>query len=131
MPRETLFLFGAAEKGSFCQPILLSSLEQLLEQLGHPPETSEGIYYAIQTLLFERGLIYFRVSEEGYSLNDYVAGLKWLQKAPLHSRLSAICIPGVGDNEIIRLATMICHLHQCLLIISSKDLYDYLTGCVL
>lgn len=127
MPRETLFLFGSAEKGSFCQPIIIQSLLQLLEQLGQPPEASEGLFYAIRTLLFHQELIYFRVAEEGYSLDDYMAGLQWLRKASLRSRLSAICLPGVGNEEVIQMAATICHLHQCLLIVSAKDLYDYLT----
>lgn len=128
MLRGTIFLFGAAEKGSICQPISLTTLQQLLDLLGHPPRETEGINYAIQMLLFQQGLIYFRVSEEGYSMDDYMIGLRWLKKAPLHPHLSAICLPGVGDKEIIQATTSICHLHQCMLIVSEKDLYDYLTA---
>lgn len=128
MLRGMIFLFGAAEKGSLCQPISLTSVEQLLDQLGHPPSETEGINYAIQMLLFKQGLIYFRVSEEGYSFDDYMLGLRWLKKTPLHPHLSAICLPGVGDEEIIRGAASMCHLHQCMLIVSERDLYDYLTA---
>jgi hypothetical protein len=125
--KGTIFLFGAAEKGAACQPISLSSLEELFYQLGHPPDDSEGIHYAIQTLLFEHGLIYFRVAEEGFSYGDYMLGLKWLKKTPVRPPLSAICLPGMGDEEIIQTATSICLHHQCLILISAKDLYDYLT----
>ncbi|MGH2611782.1 MAG: hypothetical protein ACRDFB_01880 [Rhabdochlamydiaceae bacterium] len=125
--KGTIFLFGAAEKGATCQPISLYSLDELLNQLGHPPEESEGISYAIQALLFQHGLIYFRVAEEGFSYGDYMLGLRWLKKTPLHPHLSAICLPGVGDEEIIQGATSICLQHQCLLIVSQRDLYDYLT----
>lgn len=125
--KGTIFLFGAAEKGAACQPISLHSLDELLNQLGHPPEESEGIPYAIQALLFQHALIYFRVAEEGYSYGDYMLGLRWLKKAPLHPHLSAICLPGVGDEELIQGATSICLQHRCLLIVSEKDLYDYLT----
>lgn len=128
MPGRTVFLFGAAEKGAACQPISLSSLQQLLDLLGEPPLETEGISYAIQTLLFEQGLIYFRVKEEGYSFEDYMIGLNWLRKAPLHPHLSAICLPGVGDEEIIQATTSICLLHRCVLIVSERDLYDYLTA---
>lgn len=125
--KGTIFLFGAAEKGASCSPICLNSMEELLHQLGHPPHESEGIHYAIQALLFQRGLIYFRVAEEGFGLGDYMLGLKWLKTNSLQPRLSAICLPGVGDEEIIQGATSICLQHRCLLIISAKDLYDYLT----
>ncbi len=128
MDRKTLFLFGAAEKGVIGQPMSVASLDQLFDQLGHPPEQSEGIHYAVRVLLFQCSLIYFRVAEEGFSFSDYMTGLKWLKKTPLHSELLAICLPGVGDEEIIQATTAICHLHECLLIVSQKDLYDYLTA---
>ena len=125
--KEMIFLFGAAEKGATCLPITLHTLDDLLIQLGNPPAETEGIHYAIQALLFHYGLIYYRVNEEGFSYGDYMLGLKWLKKAPLHPHLAAICLPGVGDEEIIQSATTICHQHQSLLIVSQKDLYDYLT----
>jgi len=123
----SIFLFGAAEKGTFCDPTPIGSPEELLERLGHPPPSSEGIHYAIQTLLFKIPLIYFRVSEEGYSMPDYMIGLKWLKEAPLKTSPSALCLPGVSDPEILRAAFSICHLHQSLLMISEKDFYDCLT----
>ena len=125
--KGTIFLFGAAEKGASCQPISLSSLEELLHQLGHPPGESEGIHYAIRALLFQYGLIYFRVAEEGFSYGDYMLGLKWLNKTPIRPHLSAICLPGIGDEEVIQKAASVCLHHQCLMIVSEKDLYDYLT----
>ncbi len=127
MTRHTLFLFGAAEKGEKCKPIHCSSIEQLLEFLGNPPESSEGISYAIQALLFQHGLIYFRVSEEGFSSDDYIVGLKLLRKKEIGMPLHAICMPGVGDQELIQAATPICLLYKSILIITAKDLYDYLT----
>ncbi len=125
--KGTIFIFGAAQKGAARRPISLYSLEELLNQLGHPPPESEGMSYAIQVLLFQQPLIYFRVAEEGCSYGDYALGLKWLQKTPLHSHLSGVCMPGVGDQELLQQATSICLQHQCLLLISPKDLYDYLT----
>jgi hypothetical protein len=126
--KGVIFLFGAAEKGATCQPLSLHSLDELLFQLGHPPEQSEGIHYAIQTLLFQYKLIYFRVGEEGFSYGDYMLGLRWLKKTAVEPHLSAICLPGVGDEEIIQGATSVCLQRQCMLILSEKDLYDYLTG---
>jgi len=125
--KGTIFLFGAAEKGAHCQPITLNSLDDLLVQLGNPPEETQGIHYAIQALLFQFALVYFRVSEEGFSLGDYSLGLNWLKKVPSRAQISAICLPGVGNGDIIRDATIACERHQCLLILSEKDLYDYLT----
>lgn len=127
MSKGTIFLFGAAEKGTLCHPFSLHCVEELLDQLGEPPEESEGIHYAIQALLFKRGLIYFRVTEEGYSWDDYMMGLNWLKKTPLPSHVSAICLPGTSDQEIIQKTTAVCHKHQSMLIVSEKDLYDYLT----
>lgn len=128
MGQTTLFLFGASEKGEMGKPLSLASLDQLLEVLGHPPENSEGIHYAIQALLYEHGLIYFRVAEEGFGTDDYIAGLKLLRKKPLKTRLNAICMPGVGDQAIIQAAIPICQMYQSVLILSEKDLYDYLTA---
>jgi hypothetical protein len=126
--KTTIFLFGAAERGELCTPIYLTSLNQVLDFLGHPPENTDGIRYAIQTLLYEHGLIYFRVEEEGFSIEDYIKGLRLLRQKPLQTPLTAICMPGVGDEEIIRAAVPICHLYQSILLVSEKDLYDYLTA---
>lgn len=125
--RTTLFLFGAAEKGELCKPLYVVSLNQLLDFLGNPPENSEGIYYGIQTLLFDNALIYFRVEEEGFSIDNYYQGFRFLKKNHLKTRISAICMPGVGNHDIIKGAASICHLYRMILIMSDKDLYDYLT----
>jgi hypothetical protein len=125
---QTIFLFGEAEKGAYCTPILCPSLPVLAETLGNPPEESLGIQYAVQTLLFERQLIYFRVKEEGFSFQDYMKGLRCLQERSHLPKLTAICMPGVGDSEIIETTSEICHLHKSLLILTEKDLFDYLTA---
>ena len=125
--KPAIFLFGEAEKGEFCTPLLCKSLSQLSDTLGNPPEESLGIQYAIQALLFERELVFYRVKEEGFSLSDYMKGLRLLQNKALGSELHAVCIPGVGDYEIINAMSGVCHLHKSLLVITEKDLYDYLT----
>lgn len=124
--RRTVFLFGEAEKGEFCTPLLCRSLPQLVDTLGNPPEESLGILYAIQTLMYDRDLIFFRVKEEGFSTEDYLRGLKLLQQKLIQFELGAICMPGVGDKEIINATSPICHLHKSFLILNEKDLYDYL-----
>ncbi len=126
--KTTIFLFGAAERGELCLPLYLTSLEQVLDFLGHPPENSDGIRYAVQTLLYQHALIYFRVAEEGFSTEDYIHGLRFLKQKSLQTPLTAIGMPGVGDQEILRAATSICHLYQSVLLVSEKDLYDYLTA---
>ena len=123
--RSVVALFGEAEKGKYNVPYLLKEVPQLIDILGNPPEDSDGIYYAIQTLLFQRELIFFRVEMEGFSQEDYINGFKYLEKtADLH----ALCLPGVGDPGILDASQSICHKHKSLLITNQKDLYDYLTS---
>lgn len=123
--RPIVALFGEAEKGQFQVPYLLKDMPQLMDCLGHPPDESEGLFFAIQTLLFKRDLIFFRVEAEGFSESDYFSGLKYLQKI---QALQAICLPGVGDPKIIHACQPICHIHRSCLITTQKDLYDYLTN---
>ena len=127
MIRRTIFLFGEAEKGEFCTPLLCKSLPQLAETFGNPPEESLGISYAVQALMYERELIFFRVKEEGFSIPDYMRGIHLLKNKEVFTQLSAICMPGVGDAEIIDATNPICSLYHSLLITTEKDLYDYLT----
>lgn len=127
--RHAIFLFGEAEKGEFCTPLRFKSLPQLADTLGNPPEESLGILYAVQALLYDRELIYFRVKEEGFGVQDYMRGLKLLEnKHVLLPDLTAICMPGVGDTEIIEAISPVCNFHRTPLIITQKDLYDYLTS---
>lgn len=125
--RQKIFLFGEAEKGDFCTPLLCKSLPQLADTFGNPPEETQGILYGVQALLYDRDLIYFRVKEEGFSIQDYVKGLKVLRRDPLLS-VTAICMPGMGDADIIEAAGPICSLHKSFLIVNERDLYDYLTS---
>lgn len=126
--RHKVFLFGEAEKGEFCTPLICKSLAQMADTLGNPPEESQGILYAVQALLYERELIFFRVKEEGFSTQDYMRGLKLLQNKESILTISAICMPGVGDAEIIQATSPVCSLHKSFLIINEKDLYDFLTN---
>jgi hypothetical protein len=125
--RRKIFLFGEAEKGEFCTPFVCRSLPQLAEVFGNPPEESLGILYAVQALMYEHELIYFRVKEEGFSVSDYMRGIHLLENKEAFQDLAAICMPGVGDAEIIDATSPICSLHRSLLITTERDLYDYLT----
>ncbi|MBS0615283.1 MAG: hypothetical protein JSR58_01870 [Verrucomicrobia bacterium] len=124
---KTVFLFGEAQSGQFRIPTVCPSLEELLRVFGHPPAGTEGISYAIQTLLFKRDLIFFRIEEEGFSIEDYMVGLQMLRKREIPRKLSAICMPGVGNATLIEAATCVCHLYRTPLLFTPKDLYDYLT----
>jgi hypothetical protein len=120
-------LFGESERGEFHTAYYCESLAQLEENLGHPPEESAGLHFAIQALLFRKDLIFFRVREEGFSMDDYLMGLSFLENQKLVPNLSAICLPGVGDSQLIEATTPVIHRHHSLLIVTEMDLYDYLT----
>ncbi len=123
----TLALFGEAEKGDFHTPYHFNCLPQVMDVLGHPPPQSSGLFYAVQALMFNHELIFFRVEEEGFSYQDYFKGLRILEKDALVSQIAAICLPGVGDSEILDATIPLCEKHHSLYIMSEQDLYDYLT----
>lgn len=125
---ETLALFGEAEKGNFNTAYFCESLPQLMEVFGHPPPESQGLDCAIQALLYQRKLIFFRVEEEGFSYQDYFLGLRVLQRKNLLEDVAAICLPGVGNAKIIDTVIPICELHKSVIITTESDLYDYLTS---
>lgn len=116
--RHVISIFGEAEKGQCRVPYFLNELPQLVDAFGNPPEESEGLFFAIQALLFRRELIYFRVEEEGFSNTDYYTGLKYLENKaqPIH----ALCLPGVGDPKILDAFQMLCRTHNSFLITSRK-----------
>ena len=120
--------FGEAEKGQFQKPYSCNYLEQLIDYFGNPPEESLGLHFAIQVVLYEWDLIFFRVEEEGFSKKDYFTGLAHLSDKTIAPHLDAICLPGVGDPSIIHATDPICSLHQNLLITTEKDLFDYLSS---
>lgn len=126
--RQIIALFGEAEKGAFKFPHVLGKLPQLFDLLGNPPGESQGLSFAVQTILYNRELIYFRVAEEGYSRLDYFAGLKYLQDREKVKLVNAICLPGVGDPEILAATENVCEIHKSFLITNQKDLYDFLTS---
>jgi hypothetical protein len=124
--QTTIALFGESEKGKFSVPYVFHSLEQLSNTLGEPPKDSFGLYYAIQAIMLQNEVIYFRVEEEGYSNQDYMMGFKFLKKKKSIKKLDAICMPKVSSKEIIDATNIICQKFKSLLIINEKDLFDYL-----
>lgn len=123
----TIALFGEAERGEFRTAYHCQSLPQLVDYLGNPPPESRGLYYAVQALLYHHPLIFFRVKEEGFALQDYLLGLRLLETDNLINKISAICVPGVGNSEIIQILTPLCQVNHRILITTESDLYDYLT----
>lgn len=121
-------LFGEAEKGEFRSAHYCQTLPQLMDTLGNPPPESHGLDFAIQALLFHRDIIFFRVREEGFSTQDYLLGLHYLESKQDIPHLAAICLPGVGDAEIIHASAPICRIHHSVLVVTESDLYDYLTS---
>lgn len=123
----TLALFGEAEKGDFHTAYHFNHLPQVMDVLGHPPPESCGLFCAVQALMFNYQLIFFRVEEEGFSYQDYYKGLRILENDGLISQVEALCLPGVGDTEIINAVIPLCQKHNSLYMMSERDLYDYLT----
>lgn len=119
--------FGASDKGDYAIPYPCHSLPELLDNVGHPLPGTLGIYYAIQALHYHQELIFIRVESEGYALHDYHLGLRRLLDRKTTEPLAAICIPGVGSEEIIEVMSDICLVRKSLLITTEADLYDYLT----
>lgn len=125
----TIALFGEAQKGEFQTAYYCNNLAQLSDFLGEPPSKEcQGLQFAIQALLYQRGVVFFRVREEGYSTHDYFFGLNFLERKELFPMISAVCLPGVGSAEIIDGTAPVCELHKSLLILTQRDLYDYLTN---
>lgn len=128
MATHTIALFGEAEKGAFQKGTLLSNLTQLEDCFGNPPPGTQGMFFAIQSLLFNYHLLFFRVREEGFSHADYFIGFKLLFESDLLTDVLAIGVPGVGDQEVLEAASPIIQLHHPILITTQADLYDLLHG---
>ena len=126
--KQVIALFGESEKGAFKIPHVVGKLPQLMDLLGNPPEESEGLFFAVQSILYNREVLFFRVAEEGFSRLDYFSGLQFLSDREKVSQVNALCLPGVGDPEILAASEGICHLHKSFLITNQKDLYDFLTS---
>lgn len=125
----SIALFGESQKGEFHRAYYCSSLAQLSDMVGEPPsEEARGLHLAIQSILYQYPVIFFRVQEEGFSSSDYFRGLQLLEQKEKLPKIAAVCLPGVGNAEIIGATDPICLLHNSFLILTEKDLYDYLTS---
>ena len=124
---QTVVAFGEAGKGEMRVAYFCQSLAQLSDNLGNPPEETQGLDLAIQALMYERNVIFFRVKEEGFSSEDYMYGLSFLQSHSLLPHICAICLPGVGSPEVLDTTSELCVPHKKLMVTTEADLYDYLT----
>ena len=125
--KYTIAIFGEAEKGEYGTAYFCQNLVQLDEYFGNAPPESQGLYYAVQALLFRRDLIFFRVPEEGFSTQEYFNGIKLLERQQLIPDVHAICTPGVGDKAIMDAILSLCDRYHSILITNESDFYDYLT----
>jgi len=117
-------LFGMSEKGRFNYPYTCQTLAELADTFGNPPEDSLGLIFAIQAIMYEREVIFFRVQEEGFLEEDYIKGFEYLKDKV--KSLDAICIPKVGNPIIIDKLDPICKKFNSIIITTEKDLFDYL-----
>jgi len=128
MEAPACVLFGEAEKGSLGTLYYCPSLERLFCYFGSPPYDTEGLYYAIQAILYGKPLLYFRVHEEGVSTEDYLLGLHLLREQKNEiPHVGALFLPGVGSQAIIDEGLLVCREHHGLLLMKEADFYDYLT----
>lgn len=127
METSVVALFGEAEKGVFATPYFLRDLDELVTCLGNPPPDSRGLFYAVQTLLYQHYLLFFRVSEEGFSIPQYLQGLDILEHQVTYPLVTALCVPGVGDNILLDTLIPYCQSRHHILITNEADLYDLLT----
>ncbi len=128
MDESVIALFGEAQKGELLKGYYCEKLDQLFEYFGQPPPETQGLYFAVRTLLFRHSLLYFRVSQEGFSENDYVSCFDVLNSSlEDHFHLQALFLPGVGSQKLIDKGALLCKCHKSLFIINEQDFYDYLT----
>lgn len=122
--KSTFALFGEAEKGDYNKALLCHSQEDIDLYLG---QKTPGISLATQALSHGYDVLFFRVKEEGFSIDNYVFGLHFLNTNAQTFNLVAISLLGVGDFYVIEAARSLCQKYHCFLFISDKDLYDLAT----
>ncbi len=128
MGLPVIALFGGAERGLLETAYYCDSLHTLFELLGEPPEDSQGLFFAVQTILYGNPLVYFRVREEGVSLSDYLLGLEMLSAPDFPIKdIRALFLPGVGSKSVVDEGLKVCRLRRSFFIVNENDFYDLLT----
>ncbi|AHK63615.1 hypothetical protein BOKEGFJH_00736 [Chlamydia avium] len=124
----TIALFGEAEKGSYDVAYLCHSAADLYDHLGSSQKiTKSGISLAIQALMYNYDVLYFRVREEGYCVDSYFFGLHFLNTQTTLKNIIAMGLPGVGDQYLIEASKSLCQKYKSLLLFFEQDFYDLLT----
>jgi len=125
---STLALFGTSQKECHNPLHLYKSLLDLYMDFGEPPTDTEGLYFAIQTILYGKSILYFRVQEEGEGREEYLEGLHLLRNlSSTQLRIDALFLPKVSAHEIIDEGLAICKNHHGLLLMKEADFYDWAT----
>lgn len=124
---QTVALFGEAQRGAFQTAYFCHTLPQLLDTFGEPPEGSQGLTCAVQFIMNQYRVIYFRVKEEGFSYQEYYDGLNFLHQYTGIQDLTALCLPGVGSQEVLEACLPISYRYQSPIVINEADLYDLMT----
>jgi hypothetical protein len=127
MNQKTILIFGESKGGDFQKPLLFRTLPELSQSLGEPAKNSSGIHLAVQALLCNQNVLYYKISEEGSNPDQYLLGFKHLEKYPPEIPISATLLPGVSSPEILTLANHFISHTNSLLLFTEKDLYDLLT----
>ena len=76
--------------------------------------------------MYERQVLFFRVQQEGFSIEDYMMGFSILKDKKKTKKIDAIFLPKVGNPEIIDSIDPICKSQSLIVITTEKDLFDYL-----
>lgn len=127
MKKDLIALFGEAEKGSFQNGTLCSTLLELEAVYGQPPAHAKGLLFAVQSLLFHYKLLFFRVEEEGFHTEGYLRGFKRLLESNLSQKLLGIGIPGTSDEIVLSAVEPLLIRHSPVLILTESDLYDLIS----
>ncbi len=125
--KPTIVVFGESEKGLYDTAYVCNSVSDLYEHLG---DGKSGISLAIQALMYNYSVIFFKVEEEGYSIDSYFFGLHFLNSQAAINYIVALALPGVGDRYVIEASYSLCRKYHCILLFRNHDLYDLLTYTV-
>jgi hypothetical protein len=125
---QTLALFGSSQKGAHNEFFFHKSLLDLWLALGEPPSETEGLYFAIQAILYGKSVLFFRVAEEGENNDDYHKGLQLLRdNSSSLPPIGALFLPKVGSHDIIEEGLSLCRTQHSLLLMKEADFYDWAT----
>lgn len=121
-------IFGEAEIGSFKSLITLNSIPELTDKLGRPTKKGIGIHMAIQAILYDREILYYRIpNEEEPSCKEYLHGLNLLGRSTFINPLVAIALPAVNHRDILYRAKHLCHHCKILFLPNERDLYNFIS----